>query len=121
MARVTIGVVTLLKTDGTLHAGGSLTVADGAVIAAGGKTGNLWVHVKNTGGSIGTVSVPVGSHPPALRNGLGSIDVIVPATTGERLFMVESARHAQDNGDIHLDFSAGMNGSVYAYRLPQDA
>lgn len=118
MARVSVGIVTLSKTDGTLHAGGSLTVADGAVIAAAGKTSNLLIQVKNTG-SAGTITIPVGDHPPALRN-IGDVAITIGATTGEKFFVVESARHAQDNGDIYLDFSSGMNGTIAAYRLPSD-
>ena len=48
----------------------------------------------------------------------GTLTYTVPATTGDRIAFLEAARFAQANGDIYLDFSANMAGTVIAYRLP---
>lgn len=119
MARVSIGIVPLSTTAGTVHAGGSLTVADGATIAAGGKTSRLVIRVANTG-SAGTVSVVPGTDDPAFRRTVGTVQHTVGATTGVSFFCVESARHAQSDGAIYLDFSSGMNGTIQAYELPDN-
>jgi hypothetical protein len=122
MARGTVPIQTLTLNGGTIAATPlTITAADGAVIQAGGRYRRLVVHIKQTGGTAGTASLVPGNDPPAFRQGLGTATVVVPATTGERLITIESARFAQANGDIYLDFSASVVGTVSAYNLPADA
>ncbi len=120
MPRGTISIQDLVTNGGTVGTPWSIDATNGGLIQAKAKTRRLVIQVKNTAGAQGTLSLVPGANPPAFRQGMGTATVTVPATTGERFILVESARFAQANGDIYLDFSAGMTGSVNVYRLPGD-
>jgi hypothetical protein len=120
MARDAVTIVGLAVDGGTAPgAGTTINVANGALLAAGGNTQRLAIHVKNTAVADKNVTIKAGANPPALAQGVGDLVVSVPASTGERLIVVESARFAQINGDIHVDFETGMTGTILAYRLPK--
>lgn len=102
-------------------AGTTIVPANGANIAAVGDTSRLLIRVTNTNGTQRTVTFKAGDNPPALRSGLGDLAVVVPATTGERLVVLESARFVQSDGSIDVDFEASMAGVVSAVRLPKGA
>ncbi len=118
MARDTLSVQKLTRNGATVSTGQTINPSNGIVIPAAGNTRNLWFEVRNTNGTIGTVTVKAGTNPPAFQSALGDVTFTVPATTGVREAFIDSARFAQDNGDIYLDFSANMAGTVFAYRLP---
>lgn len=121
MARDAVTIMDLVNNGGTVAATTAINAANGAKIAAGGKFDDLVIVVKNTGGTAGTASIIPGTDPVAWRQGMGTVDVTVPLTSGERVIMVESARFAQSDGSIYVDFSpAQMTGTIAAYRLPAD-
>jgi hypothetical protein len=119
MAKGTITIKELTQNGGTVASPHTIVAADGALIHAGGNTRKLVIVVKNSGTALpGTVTVTAGANPPAWRQGLGDLTVVVPVSS-ERLILVESARFAQADGDIYLAFSASINSELaYAYRLP---
>jgi hypothetical protein len=118
MARATLSVQELVLGGGTVTAsGGTIVQADGALIRAGGNTRKLFLHV--TAGTIaGTLTIPAGDNPPAFREDLGDVTVVLTANQTQ-FVAVESARHAKSNGDIWIN-SAGELVVVKAYRLPDD-
>lgn len=127
MARGTVNIQQLTANSGTSYAGTAIDGTNGLLIPAGGVTRNLMLRFTNTGGTIGTVLINPGAYPPAFRktggtaSPAGSLLVIVAATTGEQWVGIESARYAQADGSIYLDFTpTTMAGSCYAYRLPPD-
>lgn len=102
-------------------AGTAINPANGANIPGAGDSGKLLIRVTNTNASNRTVTVKAGNNPPALRSGLGDLTITVPATTGDTLIVVESARFMQADGSINVDFGASMTGIISAVRLPKGA
>lgn len=119
MARVTVDVVRLSTTAGTIHAGGSLDVANGAQFAPT-RAHSLYVRVANSTATAGSVIVRSGDNPPAFRNGLGDLTLALGANSTIE-FAVETARHMQGTGYINLDFVGAINGTIRVYELPRDA
>jgi hypothetical protein len=121
MARDAVSITSMTNNAGTAVTGTTITPTNGQSVAGGGKYRNLVLHVKNSGGTAGTVTISAGgAYSPAWRKGVGAIAVTVPAN-GERLITVESARVVQSDGSIYLDFTpASMVGTTAAYRLPAD-
>jgi hypothetical protein len=121
MARDSVAITQLSLSAGVAEpAGTTIAPANGASIAAGGDTRKLVVRITNTHGSDHTVTVKAGSADPAFRRGIGDKTVTVAATSGVQYLTVESARFAQSDGSIHLDFEVGMTGKAMAFRLPDD-
>lgn len=104
--------------SGVTPSGTALDPTNGMKYTAS-KAGRVIFHIKNTG-SAGTATVPAGDNPPAFRSGLGDDTLAIGATTGEKIFLLEAARHMQDDGDYYLDLTANMAGTVFAYELPDD-
>lgn len=106
--------------DGVVASATAIVAADDLVIEAGGWTDRLLVMIDNTGGSAGTITVKAGSYDDgAFREGLG--DLNITAGTNLIAFTVEGARHAQADGDIHIDVTAGLDGQdAYAFRLSKE-
>jgi hypothetical protein len=100
-------------------AGTTINVTNGAVINGAGDTKRILVRMTNTAGVPKNITFKAGVNPPAVRKGLGDLIVAVPATTGERLVVIESARFAQADGSINIDFEAATAGIVSAVRLPK--
>jgi hypothetical protein len=119
MARDSVAITQLTLNGGVAEpTGTTIAPANGAAIGVGGDTRKLLVRVTNTDGSDRAVTIKAGVNPPAFRQGLGDASVTVPATSGVRYLTVESARFAQADGAIWLDFATGMTGKIMAFRLP---
>lgn len=101
-------------------AGVAINVGNGANIPAL-RESRVVLRVTNTAGAAKKVTIRAGVNPPALRAGLGDLVVEVPATTGDVLIPIESARHAQADGSINVDYEAGHTGALSAIRLPKGA
>lgn len=105
----------------TTPAGTAINTTNGATIAAAGDTQRLLLRITNTNGTNRVATVKAGANPPAVRSGLGDLAITVPATTGDVLVVVESARFLQADGSISVDFAASMAGVISAVRLPKGA
>lgn len=120
---------------GDVFSGGSVSFAvtnvinggSGNFLNTGGDLDGLILFAKNTGASAVVMKVLAGNNPPALREGLGDLEVTVPETTG--FVMVgglESMRfNTGDAGSgLKIDwFTAGSpqvvtSASAAAFRLP---
>lgn len=120
MARDSVAIQELTLNDGVAEtAGVAIAPANGATIPAGGNTQGLFLVVKNTAAAEYDVTVKAGDNPPALAAGQGDLVEPVAANTGVKIITLESARFAQDDGAIHVDFEASMTGTIHAYRLPR--
>jgi hypothetical protein len=120
MARTNIPVTNLAAEAGTLlPAATTIVQASGAEINAGGDAARLVIWVKQTDATarVLTVVAPTDNlHAP--RAPLGSVTVTC-AQNAEYEILVESARHAQTDGKIHIDFAAEFAGTIRARRLPR--
>ncbi len=119
MPRDAVAITSLSPNAATaLVAGVAINPANNAVIAAGGNTQRLLIYVNNTFAGAKNVTVKAGANPPAFAAGQGDLTESF-AQNAEKFFVIESARFAQTNGDIYVDFENGMTGVIAAYRLPK--
>jgi hypothetical protein len=102
-------------------AGVAINTANGANIASLKDGSRVAVRVTNTAAAAKKVIFRAGVNPPALRTGLGDLTIEVPLTTGDVLVVLESARFAQTDGSINVDYEAGHTGAISAVRLPKGA
>lgn len=116
MARDTATVTQLtVNTDIAFPTGTAVNVSNGGQVAVtkGMKT-VLWF--KNTNGSDRVVTIKAGDS--SISNGVGDLEITVPATSGHKIVSVETSRFLQDDGYIHLDFAASFAGTFGAIELP---
>lgn len=120
MPRDIVAITALTPDAGTAQpAGTAINVTNGAVINGIGDSKRVVVRVQNTNAGAKIVTFKAGVNPPSSRKGLGDLAVSVPATTGDRLFVLESSRFLQADGSIQVDFEAAMTGFVSAVRVPK--
>lgn len=121
MPRDAVTITALAKDAGTsTPAGTVISPTNGANIAAGSDFRKLVIRVTNTYGGDKTVTIKAGANPPAFRSGIGDDVITVTASTGDVLIPIGSARFAQADGSINVDFETGMTGRISAIRLPDD-
>lgn len=119
MARTNVPITTL--SQDTMNANPGTTAIDptnGMVIAANSFTRRLLIEFTNTFAGSKSATIRAGVNPPAVRSGLGDL-VQAIAQNGVYIACIESARFAQADGSINLDFTASMTGTVRAIALPQ--
>ena len=85
----------ILDADGTA----ATTPADGWVIAAAGHSGDRLLLKFLAGASGDTVTITAGDRPPAQREGLGTLAIVL-AASDVRYICIEAARFLQDDGTI---------------------
>lgn len=122
MARDAVTVTALSANAlNTNPAGTAISPTNGAVINAVKAGDRVLVRVTNTNGTNRVVTFKAGVNPPAPRKGIGDLALTVPATTGDILVALETARFLQADGTINVDFGASMAGIISAVRLPKGA
>ncbi|HEY4429232.1 MAG TPA: hypothetical protein VGN08_13600 [Solirubrobacteraceae bacterium] len=102
-------------------AGTAITPSNGGTIAGANDGSHLVLRITNTSGSERPVTIKAGVNPPAVRAGLGSLVVNVPATTGDVTFMVESTRHCQADGSVLVDYETGHVGKLICVLITKAA
>ena len=121
MARDAVSVTDLASGAATTTpAGVAINPTNGANIASVKDTSRVVVRVTNTNGTDRVVTFKASTTPPALRGGLGNLAITVPATTGDVLVVLESARFTKEDGSIDVDFGASMAGKISAVRIPRE-
>lgn len=119
MARDAIPITALVTGDGIAQgAGVAISATNGGKVSVKGRTRRIVLHIKATSAG-GTITVQEGVYPPAFRQGIGDVVKVVAGTT-ETLFVLESARHTQADGDVWVDYQSGFAGTAFAYELPND-
>lgn len=122
MARDAVTVTALSANAlNTNPAGTAINTTNGAVINGVNAGDRVLVRITNTNGTNRVATVKAGVNPPSPRKGLGDLAITVPATTGDVLLVLESARFLQADGTINVDFAASMAGIISAVRLPKGA
>lgn len=121
MARdaVTVSVLTQNALN-TNPAGTAINTTNGANIA-GPIDSRILIRITNTNGTNRVATIKAGADRPAGRATLGDLAITVPATTGDVLVPIETARFLQSDGSINIDFAASMAGVCSAVKIPKGA
>lgn len=121
MARDAVAITALASgASTTTPAGTTIVQANGANIAGVGDSSAVVVRVTNTDASIRVVTFKASpDNPPAVRKGLGDLAISVPASTGDIMVVLESARFVKKDGSIDVDFAASFAGKISAVRVPK--
>lgn len=122
MPRTAVPVTSLTPNAQNLTpAGTALDPANGHTIAAPPlRTSQLLIRITNTFAGTKLITFKAGgSNPPAVRKGLGDLAITIAASTGDNLFLLESARFGQVDGTINVDIAAGAVGFITAIALPK--
>ena len=126
MSRTNLPIVALVNETVSAHSAGTAIVhASGAEIAAGGNTGKLLIRIEHTTNAQKTATIKAPTdNPAAPRAPLGDLTITMAAgnTTVQRhAIVIESARFAQTDGKILIDFAADTTGNIWVWRLPRGA
>lgn len=94
-------------------------------IPANANMDRLVLVVTNSAGSSKNVIVRAGvgggaTPGPAFRSGLGDLTVSVASSGTSYIGPLESARFAQTDGSLSIDYGSGMTGTVTALLLPKN-
>ena len=119
MARDVVTVTALPMDAGTARpTGTTVDVSNGMSIPVSGDTHKLIVELTQTDATarVATFAAPT-DNPHAVRSGIGNL-AITCAQNVPQYVPLESARFAQSDGSIHINFAASFAGTVRAYRLP---
>lgn len=76
------------------------------------------LRVHNTAAAPHNVIIRAGAYPPAFRKDLGDLTVAVTNATTKWVGPLESARFAQSDGSINVDFDASFTGDITAFLVP---
>ena len=118
MARGSVTVTSIpLETATDRPAGLTVVQANGATIPASGDTRKLLIEFNQTDATARVATILKGAGSQAVRAGLGNLAVTCAQNAPEYV-VIESARFAQADGSISIDFAASWAGTVRAYRLP---
>jgi len=127
MARTNLPLSTLVP-NGVIDipAGTTIDQANGmnvqlpttAIPAAPGMD-NLFLYVATTNGADKNVIIRAGVNPPAFRSSMGDLTVVAHTASGGGVVgPLESARFAQADGSINIDFASGITGKITAFIRP---
>lgn len=95
-------------------------------IPSGPAARDTFLYVTNTAGADKTVTVRAGvgggiTPGPAFRSGLGDLTVTCKTATGGCIIgPLESARFAQLDGSINVDFGSGLTGALTVFQVPKN-
>lgn len=132
MARTNLPLSTLVANNSiAAPAGTSVDVANGmnvviptSTIPATPDLNNLVLVVNNTfaGSKVVTIRAGVGggvTPGPAFRSGMGDLAITVVASSTAYIGPLETARYAQLDGSLNIDFAAGTTGTITALIMPE--
>lgn len=127
MARTNLPVTDLPGNAGVLMATTAIDAANGMnlvltseTIPAKGEASDVVLIVANTFTSPENCIIRAGAGPvPAFRSSMGDLTVSVTNATTQYIGPFESARFAQADGSLNIDFAAGFAGTIVALRVPR--
>lgn len=125
MARTNLPLIELAGNAGVAQSTTAIDQANGMnvvtaseSIPAKGEAEDVILIVTNTFTSAENVIVRAGAGPvPAFRASLGDLTVSVPASGTMMVGPFETARFAQADGSLNVDFGAGITGTIEALRV----
>lgn len=121
-----LAITALTANASVLRGAGDAIDTNGMVpiVAAdlGGASERLVIEVTEDNVRDVTVSVGAGDNPPAVRQGLGALEVVIAKNTTRLIGPLESSRFMQSDGRIEVTFT-GTGGAaschVRTYLLPR--
>lgn len=127
MARTNLPITDLAGNAGVLESTTAIDQTNGMNVApvseaipAKGEAEDIILLVANTDTASHTCTVRAGAGPvPAFRASLGDLVVTVTNATTQIVGPFETARFAQSDGSLNVDFSSGMAGTIVAIRVPR--
>lgn len=127
MARTNLPVTELAGNAGVAESTTAIDQANGMNVSvasesipAKGEGEDIVLVVDNTAAAAHNVIVRAGAGPvPAFRASLGDLTVNVAAGATAFIGPFETARFAQSDGSLNVDFDAGTTGTVVALRVPR--
>lgn len=127
MARTNLPVTDLPGNAGVLESTTAIDQPNGMNVAvtseaipAKGEVQDIVLIVSNTAAAAHNAIIRAGAGPvPAFRASLGDLLVSVTNATTQLIGPFESARFAQADGSLNVDFDAGMTGTIVALRVPR--
>ena len=121
MARDAIPVVQGLINNGIVAgAGVAINAANGGNIAIDGDAQRYVLIIVNSFAGAKNVTLKAGVYPPAFRQILGDVVFACTQTTQWNYIFFESARFAQADQSINVDYEASMTGTAFCVKLPAD-
>jgi hypothetical protein len=119
MPRDAVAVTALASGAATATpAGVAVNTTNGATIGAIGDGSRVVVRVTNTHTATHIVTFKAGVNPPALRAGLGDLEVSLLKET-DVLVVLETARFVQADGTINVDYATGLTGAISVLKIPK--
>lgn len=101
------------------------TLVTAGVSISGVPLEELVLQVTNTAASALDCTIAAGDSPPAEMAGQGSLvqEVAAGNVTAQVHYVgpFTSARFAQSDGALHVDFETGFTGTLRAFRIPRTA
>ena len=127
MARTNLPLTDLPGNAGVLESTTAIDQANGMnvqvtseAIPAKGEVQDIVLIVSNTFTSPENCIIRAGAGPvPAFRASLGDLTVSVTNATTQLIGPFESARFAQADGSLNIDFGTGFTGTIVALRVPR--
>lgn len=110
--------------DSTLVTNGVNIPITSTGLPAGPQLRDLFLYITNTAGADKTVTVRAGvgggaTAGPAFRSGMGDLAVTCHTASGGCLVgPLESARFAQLDGSLNVNFGTGLTGVFTAFLMP---
>lgn len=117
------GAATVQPSPTAIDPANGMSLALDALPAAGSfprpsAAGRLLLIVNNTTVSSKVLTIRAGVNPPAMRAGLGDLNLTLNASTTYYIDAPDPARFKQNDGSYNLDFAAGMTGTISAVGMP---
>lgn len=97
------------------------TLVTNGVIISGVPLEELIVVVDQQTAARDDITIRAGANPPALEAGQGDLVQELDEDEVGWFGPFTSARFAQADSSLHVDFSAGTTGSIWAYHIPRSA
>ncbi len=115
MARTNLPVTVLVRDADNANPGTTaIDATNGMNLVPSKLLTDILIEVTNTFAGAKNVIFRAGVNPPAQRSGLGDLTVSI-AQNGVHLFNLETARFAQADGSINIDFDSGTTGTMRAF------
>jgi hypothetical protein len=88
-------------------------------IPAAGSAQHLVIQVTNSAAGAHNIIIRAGVNPPAMRAGIGDLNVSVAAAGTQMVGPLEPGRFVQTDGSVNVDFASGFTGTINAYLIPR--
>lgn len=118
MARTAITTQQLVRNGSILKAAGTAVDQPNGMVITKAKFKKLSLEVANSAGSPFNIILRAGVYPVASMQAQGDLTIAVTNATTRLIGPLDSAKFAQADGSLNIDFGAGFTGTIIAYEYP---